>query len=94
MSETPCILNVTSNRHPCIFCQFLDLAENFTRNEIIPVAAEHDKSGEFPWGVIKKAHEVGLMNMHISPKYGGNESAVMAGMIMHGNLYKDFRGLW
>jgi len=51
--------------------EVLDLAEQFTANEIIPVAADYDKSGEFPWPVIKKAHEVGLMNLHIDPKYGG-----------------------
>lgn len=47
------------------------LARKFTREEIIPKAAEYDKSGEFPWEIIKKAHGLGLMNGHISPDYGG-----------------------
>ena len=25
---------------------------------------------QYPWDIIKKAHSVGLMNLHISPKYG------------------------
>ena len=49
----------------------MELAESFTRNEIIPVAAHYDKTGEFPWPVIQKAHETGLMNLHIPQKYGG-----------------------
>ena len=53
-------------------CQeYMELAENFTKNEIIPVAAHYDKTGEFPWPVIRKAHETGLMNLHIPQKYGG-----------------------
>merc|ERR1712061_152269 len=34
-----------------------DLAEQFTKNEIIPVAAHHDATGEYPWEVLKKAME-------------------------------------
>lgn len=51
--------------------EYMELAENFTKNEIIPVAAHYDKTGEFPWPVIRKAHETGLMNLHIPQKYGG-----------------------
>ena len=51
--------------------QYLDLAEKFCKEEIIPAAPHYDKTGEYPWDVIKKAHEVGLMNLHISEEYGG-----------------------
>jgi len=51
--------------------ELLDLAEKFTKEEIIPAAPIHDKSGEYPWAVLKKAHEVGLMNTHIPQEYGG-----------------------
>jgi len=51
--------------------ELIDLAEKFTADEIIPNAPHHDKTGEYPWAVIRKAHEVGLMNLHISPEYGG-----------------------
>lgn len=50
--------------------EFQELARKFTAEEIIPVAAHHDRTGEFPWEVIKKAHAVGLMNGHI-PAYCG-----------------------
>jgi hypothetical protein len=42
-----------------------DLARKFTAENIIPVAAELDKTGEFPSKIIKKAWELGLMNTHI-----------------------------
>ena len=47
------------------------MAEKFTRDEIIPVAPELDRTGEYPWAIIKKAHSLGLMNLHIPEKYGG-----------------------
>lgn len=47
------------------------MAETFTRNEIIPAAPHHDKTGEYPWEIIKKAHELGLMNLHVPQEYGG-----------------------
>jgi len=51
--------------------EFLDLAEQFTKNEIIPNAAHYDSTGEYPWPILKKAHETGLMNLHIPQEYGG-----------------------
>lgn len=47
------------------------LARKFAREDIIPVAAHHDKTGEYPWDLIKKAHSLGLMNGHIEPEFGG-----------------------
>jgi acyl-CoA dehydrogenase len=47
------------------------LAHEFAEKEIRPVAAHHDQTGEFPWGVIRAAHGVGLMNTHIPEKWGG-----------------------
>lgn len=48
-----------------------DLARKFSREEMLPVAADYDKSGEFPWEVFKKAHEIGLLNTGIPNEYGG-----------------------
>lgn len=50
---------------------FQDLARQFARNEIAPVAAEHDRTGEFPRAVLEKAHGAGLMNSHIPESCGG-----------------------
>jgi acyl-CoA dehydrogenase len=51
--------------------QLRDLAHEFAKNEMRPVAPHHDATGEFPWEVIKKAHELGLMNTHIPERFGG-----------------------
>uniref|UniRef100_A0A1B0GHS4 Acyl-CoA dehydrogenase/oxidase N-terminal domain-containing protein n=1 Tax=Lutzomyia longipalpis TaxID=7200 RepID=A0A1B0GHS4_LUTLO len=48
-----------------------ELARKFAREEIIPKAAHHDKTGEFPWDIVKKAHSLGLMNAHIPQEFGG-----------------------
>ncbi|KAI8912697.1 acyl-CoA dehydrogenase/oxidase [Gorgonomyces haynaldii] len=48
-----------------------DLARKFTAQEIIPKAAEHDRSGKYPTEILKKAWEVGLLNTHVPEKYGG-----------------------
>lgn len=51
------------------------LARKFAREEIIPVAAEYDKSGKYPWEIFKKAWEIGLVNSHIPAHCGGMENS-------------------
>jgi acyl-CoA dehydrogenase len=47
------------------------LAHEFAEKEMTPVAAEYDRSAKFPWPVIEKAYEVGLLNLNIPEEYGG-----------------------
>jgi acyl-CoA dehydrogenase len=47
------------------------LAHEFAEKEIVPVAAHYDQSGEFPWPLVERAYDVGLMNVNIPPEYGG-----------------------
>jgi acyl-CoA dehydrogenase len=47
------------------------LANEFAKNEIAPVAAEHDRQARHPQEIIEKAHEVGLINMTVPQEYGG-----------------------
>jgi len=51
--------------------EFQALARKFAREEIIPKAAHHDITGEFPAEILKKQWELGLTNGHIEEKYGG-----------------------
>lgn len=51
--------------------EYQETARKFAREEIIPVAPHHDRTGEYPWDVIKKAWGLGLINSHIPEKYGG-----------------------
>lgn len=48
-----------------------DLSRKFAREEMLPIAAEHDKTGEFPWDIFRKAHDIGLLNTGIPSQYGG-----------------------
>ena len=49
-----------------------DAAREFAQNEIAPVAAEFDISGEFPSETIKAAAELGFMGIEIPEEYGGS----------------------
>ncbi len=46
-------------------------ARNFAQNEIAPVAARHDETGEFPFETIKKMGQLGLMGIEVPEAYGG-----------------------
>jgi alkylation response protein AidB-like acyl-CoA dehydrogenase len=48
-----------------------DTARDFAKNEIAPIAAEHDESGEFPHATIKKMGAMGFMGIEVPEKYGG-----------------------
>lgn len=50
-----------------------DLARDFAKNEMIPKAEYHDQTGEYPMDILKKAWEIGLMNLHIPAEYNGSE---------------------
>ncbi|XP_033222121.1 probable medium-chain specific acyl-CoA dehydrogenase, mitochondrial [Belonocnema kinseyi] len=59
-----------------------ELARKFAREEIIPVAAHYDKTGEYPWELVKKAWSLGLTNGHIPQHCGGLEAGVFDGCIV------------
>jgi acyl-CoA dehydrogenase len=46
-------------------------AREFAVNEVLPVAQKYDESEEFPLPVIKKAWDIGLLNLGIPKEYGG-----------------------
>jgi acyl-CoA dehydrogenase len=48
-----------------------DTARRFAAEEIAPIAAACDQSGEFPHEVMKKAWELGLSSVSIPAEYGG-----------------------
>src|SRR5262245_55632650 len=48
-----------------------DQAHQFAANEIRTVAEHHDRTMEYPWEVLRKAHALGLMNSHIPERWGG-----------------------
>jgi alkylation response protein AidB-like acyl-CoA dehydrogenase len=46
-------------------------AREFAQNEIAPIAAKHDESGEFPAQTIHKMGEMGFMGIEVPEEYGG-----------------------
>jgi len=46
-------------------------ARDFAQNEIVPIAAEFDESGEFPHATVKKMGEMGFMGIEVPEQYGG-----------------------
>lgn len=46
-------------------------ARDFAQNEIAPIAAEFDESGEFPVETIRKMGEMGFMGIEVPEEYGG-----------------------
>src|SRR5215510_14156253 len=58
------------------------LAREFAEKEIRPKAAEYDEHQTHPADVIAKAHEVGLMNLHLPEVLGGLELSCFTGMLV------------
>jgi len=48
-----------------------ELARKFAREEMMPAAAHHDQTMEYPFEIFNKAWELGLVNCHISEDIGG-----------------------
>jgi acyl-CoA dehydrogenase len=62
--------------------QLRDLAHDFSAKEIVPKAAHHDQTGEFPRDICRKAWDLGLMNTHIPEAYGGAGLGVLEGCLI------------
>jgi acyl-CoA dehydrogenase len=62
--------------------QLRALAREFAEKEIRPKAAEYDEAQQHPADVIAKAHELGLMNVHVPEEYGGLGLPAFDGMLV------------
>ena len=67
----------------------IDVAKRFTKERIIPVAAECDRESRFPKDVFEAAHELGLVNASVATEYGGPgmgelENALIAEQLAYG----------
>ncbi len=60
-----------------------DMVRKFVEKEITPVAAKYDESGEFPHEVIRKAWELGIMNIAVPQKFGGLGLGVLDDVIIN-----------
>ena len=48
------------------------LASDFSKNEILPEAKEHDRTSKFPIKIIRKLAELGFLGHYIPQEYGGS----------------------
>jgi acyl-CoA dehydrogenase len=62
------------------------LAREFAEKEIRPRAAEHDVSQTHPAELVVKAHELGLMNLHVPVELGGPGLSCFDGMLINEEL--------
>jgi acyl-CoA dehydrogenase len=58
------------------------LAREFAEKEIRPKSADYDEHQTHPADVIAKAHELGLMNIHVPEEYGGPGLPGFDGMLI------------
>lgn len=54
-----------------------DLCRQITDEKIRPVAAELDKTEEFPWEIMKVIAESDLFGLYIEEKYGGMDGGIL-----------------
>jgi acyl-CoA dehydrogenase len=72
----------------------IELARDFGEKEMRPQVEHFDQTGEYPWPIIKKAHELGLMNTHITPEYGGLGLSVLDGCLIAEELSSYCSGMY
>ena len=63
-----------------------DLAREFSRKEISPVALPYDKEPIFPEEIIKKAHTLRLMNLTCPKEYGGQGFGLVTSSLINEEL--------
>jgi alkylation response protein AidB-like acyl-CoA dehydrogenase len=54
------------------------VAQDFARNEIAPIAAVYDETGDFPSETVRKMGEMGFMGIEMPEEYGGAGMDTMA----------------
>ena len=69
-----------------------DTSRRFADEEIIPVAAEYDRSGEFPRSVIKKAWDLGLVSTCVPEEYGGVNLSVLGACVVSEEIARGCSG--
>src|SRR3954452_12991474 len=70
-----------------------ELAREFAEREIRPKEHEYDEKMQHPVDVIAKAHETGLMNLHVPEEFGGPGLSAFDGMLVGEELYWGCSGI-
>jgi acyl-CoA dehydrogenase len=69
-------------------------ARQFSKKEILPVAAKHDREGTFPLQVMEKAHHEGFFTPLVPKKYGGQGLGVLDNCIISEELAAGCMGMY
>src|SRR3954447_12857843 len=69
------------------------LARAFAEKEIRPKEADYDEHMQHPVDVIAKAHELGLMNLHVPEEHSGLGLGCFDGMLAGEELYWGCSGM-
>ena len=69
-----------------------ELAHDFAEKEIRPKERAYDEHSTHPADLIARAHEIGLMNVHIPEEWGGPALSGFEGMLIGEELCWAARG--
>ena len=70
-----------------------DLARDFARKEIAPIALQYDRDSFNPEKILKKAHQAGVMNMTTPREYGGHGLGLLEASLMTEELNAGCSGI-
>ncbi len=71
-----------------------EMAHEFAEKEMRPVAGHYDETEEFPWPVMKKAADLGLLTYALPEEYGGaGVSSVVTDSIVQEELFWGCAGI-
>jgi acyl-CoA dehydrogenase len=69
-------------------------ARQFSKEVILPVAAQHDRDGTFPLDIMEKAHQEGFFTPLVPKKYGGQGLGVLDNCIISEELAAGCMGMY
>ena len=67
-------------------------ARRFADEEVIPVAAEHDRKAEFPRSVIKKAWDLGFVSTCVPEEFGGVGLSIQGSCVISEEIARGCAG--
>ncbi len=69
-------------------------ARRFSKEVILPAAAQHDREGTFPLNIMERAHQEGFFTPLIPKKYGGQGLGVLDNCIIAEELAAGCMGMY
>ncbi len=63
-----------------------DLARDFAEREVMPRAAEIDRTDEFPWDLYKRMAALEILGMTVPPEYGGSGADTVSWCVVQEEL--------